>query len=160
MSKPLKNILYTAIFTFLVIVAAFFWNYSRQPNAEIIAQAFPEDSFEIFSRGKNVTLYSLKPDRKIGGNEIFHGFTVLKKTKIDSSNKQFLLKRSLTNGMIGSQGAACFNPRHGLRIVDGEKTVDLVICFECGNFETYYEDRTGESPVESSLAEFFYNQFL
>jgi hypothetical protein len=160
MSKLVSILLSAAIIIGLVIIVFAFWNYLRQPNAEQIAKAFPEDSFEVFNNGKNITLYSLEPQEKNDRNDTFHGYKILKETVIDSSSKQFLLKRSLTNGMIGSHGAACFNPRHGLRIVDGEKTVDIVICFECGNFETHYDGKTGESSVESHLAEFFYNRFL
>jgi hypothetical protein len=28
--------------------------------------------------------------------------------------------------------SGCFNPRHGIRAVKGGRTVDVVICFECG----------------------------
>jgi hypothetical protein len=36
-------------------------------------------------------------------------------------------------GKIGDgNGARCFEPRHGIRATDGKKSVDLVICFECG----------------------------
>jgi hypothetical protein len=35
------------------------------------------------------------------------------------------------------QGARCFNPRHVLRVSEGEETVDLVICYECGLYHCY-----------------------
>ncbi len=160
MSKSVNILLSAAVIISLLITAVIFWNYLRQPDAEQIAQVFPNNSYQIFNRGEKITLYSLEPKESIDGNETFHGYKILKETLIDSSSKQFLLKRSLTNGMIGSHGAACFNPRHGLRIVDGEKTVDIVICFECGNFVTHYDGKTGEGSVESIPAEFFYRRFL
>ena len=160
MSKTVNILLSAAVIIGLMITAVIFWNYLRQPDAEQIAQVFPDDSDQVFNRGEKVTLYSLEPKESIDGSGKFHGYRILKETQIDGSSRQSLLKRSLTNGMVGSHGAACFNPRHGLRIVDGEKTVDVVICFECGNFVTHYDGKTGEGSVESSLAKFFYNQLL
>ena len=34
-------------------------------------------------------------------------------------------------------GAGCFQPRHGIRLVKGDKTVDLAICFECYSTTIY-----------------------
>jgi hypothetical protein len=42
--------------------------------------------------------------------------------------------------------AGCFNPRHGLRLKGGGKSVDLVICFECLQVEVFVN---GESAKVS-----------
>lgn len=39
--------------------------------------------------------------------------------------------------------AACFEPRHGLRVVNAEETLDLVICFQCLQIAVYRTDATG-----------------
>ena len=37
--------------------------------------------------------------------------------------------------------AACFIPRHGIRMTSGRDTVDLVICFECLSVNVYVNDK-------------------
>ena len=36
--------------------------------------------------------------------------------------------------------AACFNPRHGIRVTRNEKEADFVICFECAQVEVFGEN--------------------
>ena len=43
------------------------------------------------------------------------------------------------------EAAACFNPRHGIRVKSGDKTVDLVICFECLQVKSFAGDKDGPS---------------
>ena len=37
--------------------------------------------------------------------------------------------------------AACFNPRHGLRVTRNGKTIDFVICFECFQVKVFGGDK-------------------
>lgn len=160
MRKAGRIFLYGFIGIMLTVLIFSFWLLSRQPSNEQINKAFPSDSFKLFNDGKNITLYSLKPGGQIESKEDFHYFTVLGKTEVKSGSSRFLLKHFLVNGMVSAYGAACFNPRHGLRILDEEKTLDVVICFECGHFVTYYDNQTGEGELESFTAEALYNQML
>ena len=36
-------------------------------------------------------------------------------------------------------GAKCFDPRHGIRVTTGGKSVDLIICFECSWVYVYLD---------------------
>jgi hypothetical protein len=94
----------------------------------------PEAAARALEKADTAELYSLDPDprrEKEGGG--FHGWTVLGKTEVkgQAARKELLgaLRRSADANETGP--AACFNPRHGLRLTAGGKAVDLVICFEC-----------------------------
>ena len=44
--------------------------------------------------------------------------------------------------------AACFNPRHALRVSNGQSSYDLLICFECGAMEFFDGDkRVGDTGI-------------
>src|SRR4051794_38649774 len=118
-----KFIFITFLVSSLAVIIFAFWLFSRQPSAEQMAKAFPNNAYQTFAQGKNVTLYSLKPGGNIAGAEEFYGYPVLAKTDIKDENLQTLLKRSLLNSMAFPDSAACFNPRHGLRIMSNEQTL-------------------------------------
>jgi hypothetical protein len=37
--------------------------------------------------------------------------------------------------------AFCFQPRHGVRLTKDDRTVDLLICFECFRVRVYEDDK-------------------
>ena len=129
------------------------------PSPTTLKKVFPADSYNVFTKSARVMLYSLESEKRIEGKELFHGYSVLGKTEVRSPKLQAKLKSSFVKAMPGAYGAACFNPRHGLRLVDGEKTVDLVICFECGTTVTYYGEAKGEGDVFGTPAR-LYNRVL
>jgi hypothetical protein len=63
----------------------------------------------------------------------FHGWRILGRTMIGDQVTQKKLNDALRAGARenGNMAAGCFNPRHGIDVVSGDKTYDLVICFEC-----------------------------
>jgi hypothetical protein len=100
----------------------------------------PEAADRALAKADGVELYSLDPDprqTKDGGG--FHGWKVLGKMEVKeaAARKELLgaLRRSADENEVGP--AMCFNPRHGLRLTAGGKTVDLVICFECFQVQVY-----------------------
>ena len=88
-------------------------------------------------------LYSLDPSGGIGDDvnteQVFHGFTILGKAEITIEGDKAALLRAFAQGIRESDGlvAACFNPRHGLRLVTGSSTNDFTICFECRSVSVY-----------------------
>src|SRR5918993_1481937 len=132
---------------------------NRKPAPEQPRKAFPNDSYEVFTKSQQVTLYSLEPEKRIAGKELFHGYSVLGETEVSSQKLQSELKSSLVKAMAGAYGAACFNPRHGLRLLNGDKTVDIVICFECGTTVIYYGEAKGKGGVFGTPAR-LYNRAL
>src|SRR5437667_296107 len=75
-------------------------------------------------------LYSLDPEqRKEPPKVAFHDWRVLGKTTVTDADTRKRLVAALEKGAKENDGtvAACFNPRHGIRIKSGDNTIDLVI---------------------------------
>lgn len=80
-------------------------------------------------------LISLDPDRRTAKEpgEKFHGWRVLGSTKIADPEVRKQVTEALRKAASEPDGTVvgCFDPRHGIRVVRGNKTMELVICFEC-----------------------------
>ncbi len=143
-----KVIFYTFLVSTISITAFAFWFFSSHPTEEQITEAFPSNSYQTFSNGKKLTLYSIEPFKKFENSEKFLNYSVISKSEIhDGSFQKFLKHAFLNDASTTLQGAACFNPRHGLRISDGSETLDILICYECGNFATIFGDKKGEGNL-------------
>jgi hypothetical protein len=104
-----------------------------------------------FEKADEVTLLSLDPDSAYGripegtpkDAEQFHKSVVLGKTVVKDAAVQKALFDAFRAGVNDHDGsvAGCFIPRHGLRIKTGDRTVDLVICFECAQVAVYENDK-------------------
>jgi hypothetical protein len=70
--------------------------------------------------------------------------TVVKKAAV---RKQILAH--LDKGISDSDGngAKCFDPRHGIRAKRDGKTVDLVICIECGWIYVFRDEKAERQGV-------------
>jgi hypothetical protein len=70
--------------------------------------------------------------------EYLYHFPVLGKLEVtDARQRREILaavRRAIRNP---DKAAACFFPRHAVRAVKGGETVDVVLCFECGNYAVY-----------------------
>jgi hypothetical protein len=55
---------------------------------------------------------------------------------INDAETRHRLVSSFQRAVAENQGtiAACFNPRHGIRVTRKQKQVEFVICFECTEF--------------------------
>jgi hypothetical protein len=129
--------------TACVIIVGYFGVSKLLFNHQVRA-AFPAPDKVVLESSEQFTLYSLDPYPLGQGDvalPIFHEHRILGKTLITDPK----IKRHLLDAMYESIGnsngdmAACFNPRHGIHAVSKQKTVDLVICFECGQTEVYDE---------------------
>src|SRR5436190_15427716 len=130
-----KIIFITFIILSLSAIIGSIWLFSKYPSAEQIAQAFPNNSAEIFNSGDKLILFSLQPEGKSFDAEDFHGYKVLKQTEIKEESFQKLIKNTFLKSLTDrNESAKCFEQRHGLRILRESSTLDLVICFECRNF--------------------------
>jgi hypothetical protein len=56
----------------------------------------------------------------------------------------------------------CFNPRHVLRVKKDGNTVDIVICFECHNYEAHRNGvpHTGPTPSIGEGSQQLLNKIL
>ena len=75
------------------------------------------------------------------GEGFLRGFAILDRGPLPLEELPALLNR-LGKGVADNPGEAakCFNPRHGMRLTLADRTVDLVICFEC--LQIYEYDST------------------
>ncbi len=81
----------------------------------------------------------------------FHGYPILGKVNLDSALDRQALVDALYDGIAASDGtvAACFIPRHAIRVVEGDQVTDYVICFECLSIEIH---AGGKSTDEQTTA--------
>lgn len=118
-----------------------YWRKSRYP-------------LRFLQSSQQFTLYSLNPSRAIPQEETlaswskkpkFHKFLILgQTTNSDAPTKEKLIE-VLSSGLASSGNqASCFNPRHGIRAINGSQTVDVFICFECGYLQTWENGKSSE----------------
>jgi len=87
----------------------------------------------------------------------FHGWPMLGETPIADRATQKKIASAIEAGVQNFNGwmAACFNPRHGVRVTSGSVEYDFVICYECNQTYIYAGDRKlaglGGSGSSSSL---------
>jgi hypothetical protein len=121
------------------------------PPPELDALASASDAQEFI-------LYSLDPiETAEPPPDAFHGWRVLGSVEVlDNETRQTLFAALAASVVESDSVAGCFNPRHGIRIVDDGKTTDYVICFECGATAVYSgsEDAGGFQIGESGTSTF------
>jgi hypothetical protein len=107
----------------------------------------PAEVGRLLDAAEAVELYSLVPDHKPvpAGVEAFHGWRVLGKSAVKAADRK-PLAAGLRQAAEDNHGvaAACFNPRHGLRLTAGKMVVDLVICFECIQVQAYVDGKRAD----------------
>jgi hypothetical protein len=129
--------------------------------SRLCAESMPPDAREMLIKAENFDLYSLEP-RAAQGETDFHGWKVLGKTAVKEADVRKKLITALEKGAAESDGSRpdCFNPRHGIRVSRGGKTMDLVICFECQQVEVYAGDERGKNFLISKSPRPVFNQVL
>lgn len=105
----------------------------RQVPEEVELALRGADTFELLS----LDGYERKPTA-----EEFHGIPVVGKVSIDDPTIRKELVDRFFFGVTENPGAvaACFHPRHGLRVTHQGRQLDLVICFECLAVKAYRGD--------------------
>ncbi len=97
-----------------------------------------ESALKVLQGATEFELYSIdfaNPDK---GKTGFHDMKSVGKTTVKDPETRKKLVAEFVKGMEGRiDPARCFNPRHGIRAAHDGKTVDLVICFECAQFDLY-----------------------
>jgi hypothetical protein len=102
--------------------------------ADLLAALEKAEEFELLS------LDPKEPDEK--PKDGFHGWRVLGKTAVTDAETRKKLVAAFKKGATDSDGtvAACFIPRHGIRVTREKKTVDFVVCFQCLQVKAYAGD--------------------
>jgi hypothetical protein len=99
-----------------------------------VGNVIPETAAAILEQADHFELLSLNPTyQQIPAEGDFHGYRILGKAVIDDAETRKKLVFTFKRAVAENQGvaAACFDPRHGIRVTRNEKQVDFVICFEC-----------------------------
>ncbi|HSI86685.1 MAG: hypothetical protein ACAI35_27595 [Candidatus Methylacidiphilales bacterium] len=102
-----------------------------------------------------VTLYSLRPgEQSEESDSTFHHFRILGKADLIPVQAKSACRKILSDIPIlyGVQ-AICFNPRHGLRIKTPDKTLDYLICYQCGKIYIYINNTLSEHYISNSSEE-------
>jgi hypothetical protein len=109
-------------------------------------------------------LYSIDPCNAgvgiLNNDEFFHGYFILGKVEIPTENEKIILLTSFAKGIREADGAAmCFNPRHGLRVIQNSNTNDFSICYECAQVQPYGFNSNRDFSTSGSPNKEF-NEFL
>jgi hypothetical protein len=131
--KPCRNILILLAALLTAIGAAAAEKRKNELPAKVKAILDKAEQFELLSLDPN----SDRPNAK----DHFHGWYVLGKTIVKKAETRKQILDALEKGISDrGRAAKCFEPRHGIRATSSGKTVDLVICFECGQVYHYFGD--------------------
>jgi hypothetical protein len=174
MKKPLRIILLLLLFTALVSTAVVWFVFG--PSAIIINSGLTYQK-PILDNSQQFILYSLDPSaghtlidpddpnairqaELVKRKEKFHGLVVLGKTTITNPKVKAELISALYSGIKKDVSFAfCFSPRHGIRVVNGNQELDLVICFECGKIDAY-TNLSSRQVYVSSLPQVVFDKTL
>jgi hypothetical protein len=87
----------------------------------------------------SLTLYSIECDFDSASlpddAELLHGYLVLGKAEISSSERSEVIDAIRADIANGSKIYNCFDPHHAVRLVTEDKTLDIVICYKCRGYE-------------------------
>ncbi len=106
-----------------------------------VLELLPGEAREVLETADDLELLALHPyplDADEAGATWFHDYKILGRASVPAEGRRALVK-ALYAGLNENNdtAASCFNPRHGLRATKGERTLDIVICFECLQVNAY-----------------------
>lgn len=116
----------------------------------------------ILSDAQDVEIFSLNPmrsqmeDPAVAALPHFHDYAILDSKRVDGRERARELLNLVYRGIHESDGtvAACFNPRHGIRVHSKDEHVDFVICYECLSMHIHRgEQQDSALTTEGPLAE-------
>ena len=124
--------------------------------------ALPSSAVSVLENAEQFQIYRLEPyttEPPKPDDKVFHDHIVLAQTDVKDANVRQKIADVVNRGVRqGGSQAKCFNPRHGIHALQGGKTVDLVICYECSAIEVgengHWKTVT-TSDVQSELDEAF-----
>jgi hypothetical protein len=97
----------------------------------------------FLDKANQIELFRLDPNRlpdgKKDGKKEFHGFEILSAIRVETERQcneatAFLGKTLHWNEL---RMALCFDPRHGMRVISGKRTLDFLICFACSRVQIF-----------------------
>ncbi|MGI8906985.1 MAG: hypothetical protein ACR2IE_10905 [Candidatus Sumerlaeaceae bacterium] len=165
MSRPRK---WTLIVLSLIVLGAcavwFAIDLGREGRGE--KNHLSDPVLEVLHNPNHFELLSLDPnwpqdDESTSGtrpHELFHGYRVLGRVHAMKHARKIVsaIKGSLH---VPTVYATCFSPRHGVHAQRAGKTVDLLICYECGSIAVHstvdgggvFTDKSGRPVLDEIL---------
>jgi len=114
-------------------------------------QSVPAAAWHCLREPQQMILYSIHPEEPadfVKGAAVFHGYRILGQVSVAARSEQKRVAAATQHAVLAALGeAACFNPRHGIRVSDGGHTCDFVLCFECGRMDYYLDHQTVGSTI-------------
>ena len=115
----------------------------------------PSAAMRALTTDPKPVVFSLNPEKFIHDNDgtimplpesspKFCGYKILAQTVIESATDRARVVESIVNGIHNWNGriAACFEPRHGVRVSGKGGTYDFLICFACSRVVIKLPDGT------------------
>jgi hypothetical protein len=115
-----------------------------------------------------LTLYAVdfrdeaKPDEpKNDGKERFANYLVIGKVEVRDAAKRESIMVAIKKALHEpAEPAKCFDPRHGLKIVDEKGVTEMIICFECRQFTSTGAHRSEPWETISATPQDLLNSIL
>lgn len=105
-----------------------------------IGEHLPDDPDQL-------VIYSLHPPSEDGEEKAppiqskgeLYGYPVLGKVEVSDPARRREVIAAIAGAVRDKSvvQSKCFDPRHAVRVVKGDQTIELVICFSCHNYEGY-----------------------
>jgi hypothetical protein len=145
----------------LLAMVILWWAPGNRFPSEVL-DALAQDSNAIFYSVDNTSFDALSQGLSLSEapEEEFRGYRILGKVSLDSTDERKSLCGALVKATFqGWDAAACFDPRHGFRVMDSRGTFEVLLCFECGLAQVFYPDGTKKKVYLAAKPDFF-NQIL
>jgi len=116
----------------------------QEANTTVFENVLPASVLLALRTPEKVELYSLEPETPSRGKEDNHhlqGVDILGSTTLSPENANGAIHEfvSAVDRWAGVS-AACFDPRHALRITNNGHIYDLLLCYQCMGLEAYRDD--------------------
>ncbi|MBI1314507.1 hypothetical protein GC176_24710 [bacterium] len=139
-------------------------------NAAVQVVALPEEALpsataQALEHGTEFELLSLEPNggQETEGENRFHGFEILGATAINDRATQAEIVSAFERGIadnLEGVGAACFAPRHGIRVTHDGNVHEFLICFECWITKWYINGKDAGGMSPTSVAQPVFDRVL
>jgi hypothetical protein len=138
----------------------------KQPEEDYfppVGDKVPENLLTMLEKAEKFEFLSLNPELlNEKAEDEFHGYKILGKTTIKEEETRKKLIDAFKKGVEENNGAAaaCFRPRHGIRVTFKEKTADFVICLECLYMQIFIDDKAEKGLRTTGSPKEIYNSVL
>jgi hypothetical protein len=108
---------------------------------------------ELLGTGEGMELFKLNPrsweGKGMKEEALFHAYPILSRAKVEKADERATVVASLKKAVHWERyfEAACFSPRHGLRVTRGKETIDFVICFQCAKMKCFRDGVEGGTII-------------